>query len=68
MLEAIGLLEVISGRTLDVRHVEAAAGDVPRTKADIERIGAELGWAPATSLADGLRAQWEWASARVAAR
>jgi nucleoside-diphosphate-sugar epimerase len=68
MLEAIAILERLSGRTLDVRHVEAAAGDVRRTKADVTRIAAELGWAPTTPLEDGLRAQWEWASARVAAR
>jgi UDP-glucuronate 4-epimerase len=67
MLEAIALLERIAGRRLDVRRVEAAAGDVRRTKADVSRIAAELGWAPTTSLEDGLRAQWEWASARVAA-
>ena len=45
-----------------------AAGDVRRTKADVSRIGGELGWAPRTSLEDGLRAQWEWAAARVGAR
>jgi nucleoside-diphosphate-sugar epimerase len=67
MLEAIALLERISGRTLDVRHVAAARGDVSRTKADVTRIRAALGWAPETALADGLEAMWSWASARVAA-
>jgi nucleoside-diphosphate-sugar epimerase len=68
MLEAIALLERISGRTLDMRHVEAAAGDVHRTKADVTRIARELGWSPTTPLEEGLRAQWDWAAARVAAR
>ena len=68
MPEAIRLLESASGRSLSVRHVEAAAGDVPRTKADVSRIGAELGWAPTTPLADGLSAMWSWASATVASR
>jgi UDP-glucuronate 4-epimerase len=68
MLEAIALLEEITGRPLDVRHVEPAAGDVRRTKAEVARIHAELGWSPATPLAEGLRAQWEWASTRVGAR
>jgi len=46
MLEAIALLEQVSGRTLDVSHAGAATGDVQRTKADVTRIRAELGWEP----------------------
>jgi nucleoside-diphosphate-sugar epimerase len=67
MLDAIALLEQASGRSLDVRHVDAARGDVSRTKADDSRINAALGWSPRTPLADGLNAMWSWASARVAA-
>jgi nucleoside-diphosphate-sugar epimerase len=67
MLDAIALLEQASGRSLDVRHVDAARGDVSRTKADDARINSVLGWSPSTSLADGLSAMWSWASARVAA-
>jgi UDP-glucuronate 4-epimerase len=67
MLEAIALLEQISGRELDVRHVGVAQGDVSRTKADVTRIRAALGWEPRTPLGDGLEAMWSWASARVAA-
>ena len=44
-----------------------AAGDVRRTRADVSKAERELGWAPTTSLADGLAAQWEWVAARVAA-
>jgi len=47
MLEAIALLEQISGKTLDVTHVGAAKGDVRRTKADVTRIREALGWEPA---------------------
>jgi nucleoside-diphosphate-sugar epimerase len=65
--EAIALLETTSGRALDVRYVDAAHGDVSRTRADISRITADLGWTPATPLEDGLSAMWAWASARVAA-
>lgn len=68
MLEAIALLEEISGRTLDVRRADAARGDVQRTKADVTRLREAAGWEPTTSLADGLRRMWSWASARVAAR
>jgi UDP-glucuronate 4-epimerase len=65
--ESIDLLERISGRTLEVRHRPAVAGDQRRTSADTTRIREELGWEPSTSLEDGLRAQWEWVSSRVAA-
>jgi nucleoside-diphosphate-sugar epimerase len=68
MLEAIRVAEDVSGRTLDVRLVQAAAGDVRRTSADTSRITAELGWAPQVGLEAGLRAQWRWASATVGAR
>jgi UDP-glucuronate 4-epimerase len=67
MLEAIALLEQISGRTLDVSHAGVATGDVRRTRADVARIRAALGWEPRTSLVDGLDRMWSWASGRVAA-
>ena len=66
LLEAIALLEDVSGRTLDVRHLDAARGDVRRTKADVTRIREALGWEPQVPLARGLERMWSWASARVA--
>jgi UDP-glucuronate 4-epimerase len=68
MRDAIATLERVSGRTLDMIERPAAAGDVRRTAADTTRIERELGWRATTELEDGLRAQWEWASVRVAAR
>jgi len=67
MREAIATLERVSGRTLDLVERPTAAGDVRRTSADGSRIERDLGWRATTSLQDGLQAQWEWASARVAA-
>ena len=67
MREAIATLERVSGRTLDLVERPAVAGDVRRTSADATRIGRDLGWRATTTLDDGLRAQWEWASVRVAA-
>jgi UDP-glucuronate 4-epimerase len=67
MREAIATLERVSGRTLDLVDSPAAAGDVRRTSADATRIRQDLGWRATTPLEDGLRAQWEWASVRVAA-
>ena len=65
--EVIATLEAVSGRSLEVVERLAAAGDVRRTSADAKRIEDDLGWRATTSLEDGLRAQWEWASVRVAA-
>src|SRR5919202_5168863 len=68
MRDVIASLERISGRKLDLRTGPPAAGDVRRTSADVARIRADLGWSPRVRLEDGLREQWSWASARVAAR
>jgi UDP-glucuronate 4-epimerase len=67
MREAIATLERVSDRALDLVERPAAAGDVRRTSADATRIGRDLGWRATTPLEDGLQAQWEWASVRVAA-
>jgi nucleoside-diphosphate-sugar epimerase len=67
MAEAIALAESISGRTLALERHGAAAGDVRRTRADVEKAARDLGWAPVTPLAEGLEAQWAWVAARVAA-
>jgi UDP-glucuronate 4-epimerase len=67
MLEAIAILEQVSGRTLRIAHVDVAKGDVARTKADVSRIHEALGWEPQTGLEQGLARMWAWASGRVAA-
>ena len=67
MREAIATLERVSGCTLELVEAPVAAGDVRRTSANATRIGRDLDWRATTRLEDGLRAQWEWASVRVAA-
>jgi UDP-glucuronate 4-epimerase len=64
--DVIATLERISGLTLELVHRPAAKGDVRRTAPDTGRIERGLGWRATTELEDGLRAQWEWASTRVA--
>ena len=68
VLEAVALLERIADAELDLRTRPAARGDMQRTMADTTAIERDLGWSATTGLEDGLRAQWEWAAARVAAR
>jgi nucleoside-diphosphate-sugar epimerase len=68
MREAIALLEEIAGRRLELIAHPPAVGDARRTSADTTLIRRTLGWEARVPLEEGLRAHWEWASARVAAR
>jgi nucleoside-diphosphate-sugar epimerase len=61
--ESVSILEELSGRTLDVRYADEAAGDVRRTLADTRRIRDELGWKPAVELPSGLASMLEAAGA-----
>lgn len=65
--DAIGLLEDLSGRSLDVTYRSAVLGDMRRTAADTTRFTAATGWSASTALREGLAAHWEWAAARVGA-
>jgi UDP-glucuronate 4-epimerase len=62
---ALEQLAAIAGRPLDVSRAERESGDVLHTSADAGRARAELGFAPATTLAGGLRAEYEWVLARA---
>ena len=50
----------LTGTQLPVEHLPARAGEVHRNSARIDRARAELGFAPATLLEDGLAATWCW--------
>jgi UDP-glucose 4-epimerase len=54
------VLAAVAGRPLAVRRQERETGDVVHTGADIRRARTELGYAPATSLEAGLRAELAW--------
>jgi nucleoside-diphosphate-sugar epimerase len=60
--DVLQIVERISGRRLDIRREPAQKGDMRDTYADTSRARAELGFAPATSLADGLTAEYRWLS------
>jgi nucleoside-diphosphate-sugar epimerase len=61
-------LEELTGRRARLAYVPERTGDMRRSKADISRIEHELGWCPSTLLSEGLMRQWEWTTARSAAR
>ena len=43
-----------AGRTVELRHAAARAGELRDSSLDCSRAGALLGWSPATALEDGL--------------
>jgi UDP-glucose 4-epimerase len=60
--EVLQMVGGVAGRPLDIRREPAQKGDMRDTYADTSRARAELGFAPATSLADGLAAEYRWLS------
>jgi len=60
--QVLQMVEQISERRLDIRREGIQKGDMRDTYADTSRARAELGFAPTTSLADGLAAEYRWLS------
>lgn len=60
VLEVISLLEDLTGHSLKVAQEGFQKGDVDRTEAELTRAQTWLGYAPKTSLKDGLSAEIAW--------
>jgi UDP-glucose 4-epimerase len=58
--EVLALIEELAGTKLEVVRGDAVHGDVRDTCADTRRTANALGFSPATALADGLAAEFEW--------
>ena len=58
--EVLELVAEATGQTLDIRREPAQKGDMRDTFADTSRAQADLGFAPTTTLADGIRAEARW--------
>jgi UDP-glucuronate 4-epimerase len=63
---AIELIGEFAGRRLKVRRLPPERGDVRSTSADTSRARIELGFQPAVTFEDGLRAQFDWIRENVA--
>jgi UDP-glucose 4-epimerase len=62
---AISVIERIAGMKAKIVRKPVAAGDMTVTEADAARLKAELGFAPKTSLEDGLANEVEWVRANL---
>ena len=58
--DVIGLIERIAGRPLVIERGPAQKGDMRDTYADTSLARADLGFAPAVSLSEGLTAEYHW--------
>jgi len=59
----LDVLGGIVGRRIDVRREGVQKGDMRDTYADTSRARHDLGFSPSVTLADGLRAEYEWLAA-----
>ena len=62
MNQVLAIIERIHGRPLQVHREGAQKGDMRDTYADTSLARRDLGFAPATSLEEGIRAEYEWLS------
>ena len=60
--QVLAILERIAGHPLNVVREATQKGDVRDTYADTSLARAELGFAPAVSLEQGLEAEYRWLS------
>jgi nucleoside-diphosphate-sugar epimerase len=63
LLEVFDLIRRVSGRPVTIDHQPAQKGDMRDTYADTSRARADLGFAPAVTLEDGLREMFVWMEA-----
>lgn len=59
LLTLAGVLQKITGISLEIRHKEPRPGDVRRSVADVTRARDRLGFEASVSLENGLRELWE---------
>jgi UDP-glucose 4-epimerase len=60
LLEVFELIRRVTGRPLRLQTIEAQPGDMRDTFADTASARGDLGFAPAVTLEEGLRAQFQW--------
>jgi nucleoside-diphosphate-sugar epimerase len=60
ILNAIALVETISGRKANLKRFDRQKGDVRHTKARLDQAKSKLGYLPKVGLEQGLTEEWNW--------
>jgi nucleoside-diphosphate-sugar epimerase len=60
LLDAIRMIEAVSGRTAKLKKTERQKGDVRHTSARLDLAKRKLGYNPKVPLQDGLAQEWLW--------
>lgn len=60
LIDAVRLVEQLTGRTADIHYSEAHRADMRATWADITRASSLLGWRPATDFSAGVGRLVDW--------
>lgn len=63
VLDLIGLVTTAAGQAVDPQYAPAREGEVRRSVLDVDRARRDLGWSPATALADGIAEVYDWIKA-----
>jgi nucleoside-diphosphate-sugar epimerase len=58
--EVLDLIGDVSGRRLEVHYLEKERGDVRDTEANTTRVREQLGFAPTTTVEQGIVAEFQW--------
>jgi UDP-glucose 4-epimerase len=68
VLDLIALIGQAAGRSIEPEFAPSRAGELQRNALAADLIKRDLGWSPATSLADGVRAVYQWIAADAPVR
>ncbi len=60
LIEAVGVMEEVSGKKAKVEYREPQKGDVKHTYADIRKAKTDLGYSPKVGIGDGLGEHYRW--------
>jgi UDP-glucose 4-epimerase len=60
LLEAIEIIQRVSGNAIPVVHEDVRPGDVKHSLASLDRARDVLGYDPQVDVREGLRRTWEW--------
>src|ERR1022692_394182 len=63
VLELASMIGDVAGRPADPEFAPLRAGELQRSAIAVERAKRDLGWSAGTSLADGVRAAYQWIEA-----